>query len=252
MSSKTPRQIRRSRLLRGLLRATDSVQWVRGNLEQFAAALVIRGLSNVEVEQITIDIYENNMRIYRPEQGLFDWEENAFQHLPSPPARIFIPGAGMGREAFALEDRGYEVWASEPTQAGYSALTTRLGARARRGSFGEALAHDWPGPVDAVVVGWTAISYQLGASARARTLRRLSSITHGPLIVSIFSGKRAPRAWLMGSRIARLSTPATGFLPHAGYFEEIQQEEVLRWVSNPQEFVEIRAKHPGVFVLRPQ
>src|SRR5204863_8381274 len=54
---------------------------------------------------------------YDPESSsfrayLFPWEERVVERFfPAPPARVLVGGAGSGREAFALVERGYEVTA---------------------------------------------------------------------------------------------------------------------------------------------
>ena len=50
-------------------------------------------------------------------RGLFDWEERAVERFfPRPPARVLVGGAGGGREAFALHEKGYTVVAFDPAE----------------------------------------------------------------------------------------------------------------------------------------
>lgn len=251
MTTNTPRQIRRSRALRGVLRVTKAVDWVRVNVEQFVAGLVSTGLTDLEVEQISIDIYESNMKSYKPEHGLFAWEEAALEYLPSPPARILIPGAGLGREAFALEDRGYEVWASEPTKSGAAALAARLGGRATVGSFEDLLSGPaWPPrEVGATILGWGSLSHCLSSKRRARLLTRLAQRSD-VIVVSVFDASAQQRAWRWGRRLAS-PAPGRGFVPYAGYFEPPSEAE-LREHSDRLDFdLFAIGKHPlAAYVLR--
>lgn len=50
--------------------------------------------------------------------------------LPAPPARVLDAGAGTGRDAGALEKRGYDVVAVEPTAA-FRSIGRRLHAKPR-------------------------------------------------------------------------------------------------------------------------
>src|SRR5262245_4871066 len=74
------------------------------------------------------DITYASQPSYRPDAAtfaseLFPWERRVIEaHFPKPPATVLIGGAGGGREALALERRGYRVVAFDPTES----LTTAL------------------------------------------------------------------------------------------------------------------------------
>src|SRR4051794_9728091 len=80
---------------------------------------VVRWASEDVLEAFNALAYESD-KAYVPgtrkfRHHLFAWETAAIgRFFPPAPARLLIGGAGGGREAFALAERGYEVVAFEP------------------------------------------------------------------------------------------------------------------------------------------
>jgi hypothetical protein len=135
---------------------------------------------------------------------LFPWETATIRaHFPQPPARLLIGGAGGGREALALADRGYEIVAFEPAAelaagmaehapataavqayvAGYEDLP-RL-APARPGDPAVDLRD--LGTFDAGLMGWGSFSHLRDHETRVHALRAMADAVDGPLLVSFLA-----------------------------------------------------------------
>jgi len=120
------------------------------------------------------------------QRGLFAFESEAIQaHFPPPPARLFVPGCGAGRELLALVAQGYTVTGSEPSP--------KLLAEARRqlpdiALFAGGLADVPAGlapPYDAVLVGWGAWGHLPTATERIAALQLVRPLCpQGPVLVS--------------------------------------------------------------------
>jgi hypothetical protein len=147
-----------------------------------------------------IDDYRPDSKSFR--RGLFDWEaEVVARHFPPPPARILVGGAGGGREAFALLEKGYEVVAFDPAERLVRSMAAAPEARSGKlrvycGGYESlprlrAADDSTPGidlqqeaPFDAAIVGWTSISHLRSDRARVETLRHFGNLTRGPILVS--------------------------------------------------------------------
>ena len=137
-------------------------------------------------------------------KGLQPWEEAALAaHFPPAPARVLIGAAGGGREAFALAERGYAVVAFEP-----SPLVERMAAarasdtavdvyRARydelplvRTLDGTQVNLSSTETFAAGIVGWASFSHLASDRDRIETLRAVTALVDGPVLVSYFGWVR--------------------------------------------------------------
>ena len=144
---------------------------------------------------------------YRPESAafrrtLFDWEaEVVARFFPAPPARILVGGAGGGREALALIEKGYSVVAFDPAEALVRALRTRSESQSRlrvyTGSYAtlpqlvDSSGEDTVNlaeedSFDAAIVGWASFSHLRDDADRFETLLRFARLTRGPILVSYY------------------------------------------------------------------
>src|SRR5262245_49773571 len=135
--------------------------------------------------------------------GLFTWEERAIDgSFPRPPARILIGGAGGGREAFALVERGYDVVAFEPAprlarSMENASISSGGKLQAFRGGYGDLPFIRPAGGGDtlnlgrlprfeAAILGWASFSHLTSDRERVRTLQQIATLTNGPILVSFF------------------------------------------------------------------
>lgn len=137
-------------------------------------------------------------------RGLFRWEARAIdQCFPPPPSRVLIGGAGGGREAFALIERGYTVVAFDPAPALASSMreaTTSFEPNALRAFC--ASYDDLPNvaidvdlrsepPFDAGILGWSSLSHLVTDESRLHALAEMGALTRGPILVSYFGQEAA-------------------------------------------------------------
>lgn len=135
---------------------------------------------------------------------LFPWEVAALRdYVDPPPGRILLGGAGGGREAFALAERGYEVVAFEPAPELAAEMAQYAGPgsniRAFRAGYEDLPALRGPRPGDAsadlrelgrfsaAVFGWGSYSYLMTRQAQLDALRMLGDVTEGPILVSFLT-----------------------------------------------------------------
>jgi hypothetical protein len=180
---------------------------------------------------------------------LFNWEADVVaRHFPPPPARVLLGGAGGGREVLALVARGYETVAFEPSAALVGSLAAAMPDGARGSVFvgryedlpmvrvaGDDIRIDLSagGAFDAALFGWASYSHLRGAGRRIDALRRMASLTRGPLLVSFFPAPpptppTAVRRW--ASR-AHLWSPHDRFTPVVGYYHLSTRDELLDEVA---------------------
>lgn len=135
---------------------------------------------------------------------LFPWEEHMIDSFfPKSPARILIGGAGGGREALALVQRGYEVVAFEASHQLAHVLQAALPVDAAVIAY-QARYEDLPiirtiepnpkllnltdlGDFDAAIVGWGSFVHLRNEEQRVHTLKQMAKVTKGPLLVSFFA-----------------------------------------------------------------
>jgi hypothetical protein len=96
-------------------RLANAFQRASSIIESLTEGLMSPGLDAGQRAEVTMRLYDRQPRI---RTALFDWERTWFEALlPQPPARILVGGCGTGCEVRALLDRGYEVWAFDPSAA---------------------------------------------------------------------------------------------------------------------------------------
>lgn len=181
-------------------------------------------LTDDEKAELTRRIF-GQTRFYRG-RGLYDWEETWFaDRLPRAPARVLVGGAGGGREAAALVERGYVVDAFDPSAPLVDVARERVGPDGRVAVAGyEDLAADrMPAgllrpPYDAALLGWGSLMHVLAAPVREALFRRLDALCpRGPILASFYwrPGRERPRpaAWERGRRLGRWLVRARRLAP---------------------------------------
>jgi methyltransferase family protein len=177
---------------------------------------------------------------YRPESGafreyLFPFEEQVVgEFFPTPPAHVLLGGAGGGREAFALAERGYRVTAFEPAQDLVDQVARGSGSlpiEISRGAY-EDLPDLFPGELrfDAAIFGWGSFSHLRSEQARLDALRQYARLTRGPILVSFLALKSGPSARLaqfrriLPRRVDR--DPQDVFAMTIGLYHPVDEDEV--------------------------
>jgi len=165
-----------------------------------------------ELDQLGRDLYRLRGVRCGAVGGLYDFEEEWFsRRLPSPPARVLVGGAGTGREAVALAERGYAVDAFDPIPGAVEVARTRLGdagiaVRASYQELGDAVtARRGPAAClaerryDAVLFGAASFIHVLADEDRARSIAAADALCpEGPVLLS-----RLWKSDRLGSRHAR-------------------------------------------------
>jgi SAM-dependent methyltransferase len=172
---------------------------VSAMVEEIAVALV-------PVERrtaLTLAIYARRS-VWAPggstfEQGLRQWESEAIAQESFPKTgRVLIGGAGAGREARELIQRGYDVIAFDPCSALVHQGNETLGpqgveiveasyddlslAAQGRGPLAAVLAR---APFEAVVLGWASFSHVLSFQKRLELLQTLRALApNAPILLS--------------------------------------------------------------------
>jgi hypothetical protein len=210
------------------IRATSLVDTAYRRFDSLRSSVVARFAPDAVLDAFN-DLTYGVTGVYRPDapnyrSELFNWEQEAIAHaFPTPPARLLIGGAGGGREAFALAERGYEVVAFEPSPAlaavmadhaspnvgaaspGVGAASPDVGAAFRRPIGVRAFVgryEDLPNvrtpsgttpfslrelpPFDAALLGWTSYSHLRHRADRIQALREMAAVTAGPVIASFY------------------------------------------------------------------
>ena len=178
---------------------------------------------------------------YKPESGafrdyLFPFEEHVLAHFfPAPPARILVGGAGGGREAFALADRGYSIVAFEPARGLVEELAGGRGdlpIEVHQGAYYD-LARLFPDEsFDAAIFGWVSFSHLRSEAARLDALREYARLTAGPILVSFLALRSEPtrRLALFRRFLPRGADrdPNDVFAMTIGLYHPVDENEVRR------------------------
>ena len=187
---------------------------------------------------------------YLPQSSLFNkslyrWEDEAVgRFFPAPPARVLIGGAGGGREALVLAERGYQVVGFEPARPLADALH-RASQRAggvevwlgRYETLPEVEALDAGkgkadlgalGRFDAAIFGWASFSHIRRELDRLNALRAVGSVTSGPILASFYLASSAPAGKMGPRRLARLlgEHEQEQFALNTGYYHTFRPDEV--------------------------
>ena len=225
-----------------------------------ARSILVLSLASDRLLEKYNDLTYSATGSYRPEstafrRGLFDWEAEAVsRHFPSAPARLLVGGAGGGREAFALLEKGYEVVAfdpAEPLVRGMAASPEARGGKLRVycGSYeslpllstaapgGHGLDLRQEPQFDAAIVGWSSFSHLRSDRERVETLRHFGAVTRGPILVSYFgdpaqvetpppTGRLSRWVW---NRMRRRGPSV--FSVQIGYYRVLRPADVERMVQ---------------------
>ncbi|HYN10688.1 MAG TPA: hypothetical protein VES67_25110 [Vicinamibacterales bacterium] len=242
----TDRRFTSARGLRWLARtvwATRIVDRLYGKFNGLRSRLVL-GLGSDAFYDAFNDITYAGQPTYRPgsptfQTELFPWESRIIDaEFPKPPATVIIGGVGGGREALALERRGYRVVAFEPAAPLATALHHSLDGRQTievlvgryqdlpvlRSPNGSAAPVDLRprAPFDAAILGWASFSHIRSDAGRVEALRQMGALTAGPIFLSYYS--------YMEDR-ASLSAPSGSFAMQVGFFRQLTEAEVRALVA---------------------
>ena len=210
-------------------------------VSRLASDAVLEALNDLTYGQQKV--YEAGSAVFRTD--LFNWEVDLLDRvMPPPPGRILVGGAGGGREAFALADRGYEVTAFEPSAPLARSMADQAAARSARvepligryeqlprlRSMRDASVVDLEERprFNGAILGWTSYSHLRSRAARVSTLRAFAQVTDGPVALSFYFERQAPPP----GRAARVldAIGLTGgldrFTPHVGFFHLSRREEL--------------------------
>ena len=197
------------------------------------------------------DVYRPDAPIYR--SGLFNWEGEAIARaFPPAPGRVLVGGAGGGREAFALAERGSDVVAFDPSERlveSMAAHAAAIGAGGRSGRVDAFLgryedlprlqtAGAEPSKVDlrehprfdAALFGWASYSHLRLRQHRILALEQVGALTAGPVLVSFYLGRGGQPRTRRGRVARRLGFDGLDrFTTHVGYYhlstsDELRQE----------------------------
>jgi len=196
---------RGERLLARAILATKTVDTAYRRFDRLRSRAVVRWATRGVMTEFNAMAYERD-DVYHPaterfRRRLFPWEAAAVRdHFDPPPGRVLLGGAGGGREAFALAERGYEVVAFEPAPELAEAMADRAASmplvRAFRAGYEDLPQLFSPspteegahlrdlGPFAAAVMGWGSFSHLATRAARIDALRVVGEATTGPLLVS--------------------------------------------------------------------
>jgi hypothetical protein len=234
------------------LHATRAFDWLYRGTDRARSGLVA-GLASDEVLDRFNDIAYASTRSYRPDTSsfrayLFPWEEEAIRRFfPNPPGHVLVGGAGGGREALALVDRGYRVTAFDPSSGLAEALSRARDAdslvvyRARyedlphldgvSGRDGIELS-TFPA-IDAAIAGWGSFSHLRTRELRVAALESLAQATPGPILVSflgLYDDERTPDSILGRLRRAlprrQGRSPADVFSVYIGFYHRTSEQEI--------------------------
>lgn len=210
-------------------------------------------------EEVTLHTY-SCLRAYLPggeifEGGLAQWEVELLEHPATPRnGRVLLAGAGGGREILALGERGYEIFAFEPSvvlRTGAEEVASRFaGSRCVHGSYadivravrGSGPLADAPWPFDLVYFGWGSFTHLLSSPEQRAVLAAVRSLApNAPLLLSFWvrwhhPGSKTERARGLVRRaltVVRGVAPAPGldFDDRAGFghcFERPEFEALAR------------------------
>jgi SAM-dependent methyltransferase len=191
--------------LRGLLLASRAMAWMFTAQEVLRDEILLAFVAPELRDAVTVATYARDDS-YLPggatfEQGLLSWEA-ALLERPEVPrrGRVLLAGAGGGREAKALSDRGYAVAAFEPVERYCSACTDALrdhrNVQIACASYkdlvdlagtGSGRLAGILGPFDLVWLGWSSFAHVTDVDEQAAVLRSLRAIApNAPVVLSFF------------------------------------------------------------------
>jgi SAM-dependent methyltransferase len=231
------------------------------------AELLLAFLHEQHYEEFTLRTY-SQLRAYLPggvifEGGLTSWESALLEHPAVPRSgRVLLAGAGGGRELLALGNRGYEVFAFEPSEElrqGAVEVASRFrGSCCVGGKYADLMrAPEGVGPLacatppfDLVCFGWGSFTHLLNRAEQLAALRAARTLAPtAPLVLSFWvhwpqTGSRTERARArVRALLSRLSGRAlTGnldFDSRAGFGYCFAREEFEKLAADAGYSVEV-------------
>ncbi|WP_437293170.1 hypothetical protein [Sorangium sp. So ce426] len=186
-------------LHRGLAAVHRHVRQIEQGLSEIALALFPPGFERVASDEHYAAAASHYSQPGQQRAGLFPFEVRALDaYFAPPPARLFVPGAGAGRELLDLVERGYSVDAIEPVPI--------LAEAARRALAEQGRAHEgasvtceslesWmergAGGYDGILTGWGMWTHVVQRDARLAALRAFRrACPRGPVLLSFWSLER--------------------------------------------------------------
>ena len=183
--------------------------------------------------------------------GLYPFEVRALEaYFPRPPARLLLPGAGAGRELFALRESGYEVDAFDAAPPLVEAACARGGPNVVRlcdvSTWSRAtLATALPPRCNGVFSGWGLWTHLVRRDERLEALAAFRRVCPtGPVLLSfwrrekVFNVEEDPSPqdsdarWMRALRFLRRelhddARPEPGTMWRAGMFAHLVSEREL-------------------------
>jgi hypothetical protein len=259
------RRVRLAASLR-LLKGAALLSRVTSRISDLATGFAMGAIDSDDRGALTAAVYGSHRTPGRKE--LFAWEEAwVTRDLPAPPARVLLGGAGRGREARWLLDRGYRIVAFDPARESvvhhaaecpeapcvvldYESLA-RACPRENEAIIGSsaALVLD-SAPYDAALLGWGSLTHVLDERDQDALFAALAVLVpHGPILASFFMSAvpRPSRAVRLGERLgnalgsSKIQSSGNNHvrcLPHAGFtysFEPARLEQLARCASRKLE-----------------
>lgn len=189
------------------------------------------------------------------EKGLFSWEEQALRDPLFPThGRVLIGACGAGREANALVQRGFLVFAFDPCLPFVHAARRALDPEACevahasyddfvhtvRSASGPLFDRLSRAPFDAVILGWGSFSHVLPKASRLALLRALCALSPSAPVLLSFSldqptfpnppgkgrARDTLRAFFQIIRAPGISEDGDRFFPEGGFFASLREEDV--------------------------
>ena len=223
-------------------RATESLHRAGRIAERFAEGFSNTGLGPARMSAVTVRLYD---RLPTERPTLFAWEQAWFaDDLPEPPGRILVGGCGTGREVRWLLERGYEVWAFDPSLEAMRVCERDNPSLSFAGWFSyEDLGHSFSGArqshsrllpegvrFDAVLLGWASLTHVVDEGAHRALFDALGQVSPaGPILASFYFAPELPgrvrsRAFDLGTEVGRAlsghtqrADPAVRLLSHTGF-----------------------------------
>ena len=231
-----------ARLLARLILATRWIDAAHSAFDKARSRAVVRMASDQVLMEFNALAYQKDST-YVPgaeqfRHHLFAWESATLRaHFPVAPARLLVGGAGGGREAFALAERGYDIVAFEPAAelaAGMADKASTSSVRVFRGRY-ETLPDLDPArsgaaegnlralaPFDGAVMGWGSFSHLMSEESRIRALESMAAVVDGPIMVSFLAFRRS------GETAGRLNRRNDVFSAFIGYYHVSSPAELRR------------------------
>lgn len=134
-------------------------------------------------------------------EALFGWEQRWFDRYLPPPAEglVLAGGVGAGREVVALQERGYEVLAFEPSAEMAKVAQERTGSDIIRATYADLVtaqksAASFGGRAlsslrfSAVLLGWGSLTHVIEDEEAEAILKSIDALCpRGPLFASFLS-----------------------------------------------------------------